>query len=123
MSEDWFDEPDQYAQLVAMDDYGGGSSADRHALLLETARVPVAVPSTYLWKKTIEDLHVNSIWQRLRKNLLLLLQLLVVLLLALACLRPGFRGQESIGGRSIFMIDKLEQYAIDRRRSFAFGSG
>ncbi|MEZ6150228.1 MAG: BatA and WFA domain-containing protein [Pirellulaceae bacterium] len=72
---------------------------------LKLRRVPVAVPSTYLWKKTIEDLHVNSIWQRLRKNLLLLLQLLVVLLLALACLRPGFRGQESIGGRSIFMID------------------
>ncbi|MEO8268523.1 MAG: BatA and WFA domain-containing protein [Aureliella sp.] len=72
---------------------------------LKLRRIPVAVPSTYLWKKTIEDLHVNSIWQRLRKNLLLFLQLLVVLLLALACLRPGFRGQESLGGRSIFMID------------------
>ncbi len=72
---------------------------------LKLRRLPVAVPSTYLWKKTIEDLHVNSIWQRLRKNLLLLLQLLVVLLLAVACLRPGFRGQQSLGSRSIFMID------------------
>ncbi len=72
---------------------------------LKLRRLPVQVPSTYLWKRTIEDLHVNSIWQRLRKNLLLLLQLLVILALILACLRPGFRGEETLGERSIFMID------------------
>ncbi len=72
---------------------------------LKLRRTPVAVPSTYLWQRTIEDLHVNSIWQRLRKNLLLLLQLLVIAALILACLRPGFRGDESLGNRAIFMID------------------
>ncbi len=72
---------------------------------LKLRRVPLEVPSTYLWQRTIEDLHVNSIWQRLRKNLLLLLQLLAVLALILACLRPGFRGEETLGARSIFMID------------------
>ncbi len=72
---------------------------------LKLRRMPVTVPSTYLWKRTIEDLHVNSIWQRLRKNLLLLLQLLIVLALILACLRPGFRGENKLGNRSIFMID------------------
>ncbi len=72
---------------------------------LKLRRVPLEVPSTYLWKKTIEDLHVNSIWQRLRKNLLLFLQLLVALLFILACLRLGYRGRETIGERSIFMID------------------
>lgn len=72
---------------------------------LKLRRVPVQVPSTYLWRKAIEDLHVNSIWQRLRKNLLLLLQLLAVLALILACLRPGFRGEETLGSRSIFLID------------------
>ena len=45
---------------------------------LKLKRRPVEVPSTYLWHKSIEDLHVNSIWQRLRRNLLLLLQLLVI---------------------------------------------
>ena len=44
---------------------------------LKLKRRPLEVPSTYLWHKSIEDLHVNSIWQRLRRNLLLLLQLLV----------------------------------------------
>lgn len=72
---------------------------------LKLRRMPVEVPSTYLWRKTIEDLHVNSIWQRLRKNLLLLLQLLAVLALILACLRPGYRGEETLGERSIFLID------------------
>lgn len=72
---------------------------------LKLRRLPVTVPSTYLWQRTIEDLHVNSIWQKLRKNLLLLLQLLVVLALILACLRPGFRGEEKLGNRAIFMID------------------
>ena len=42
---------------------------------LKLKRIPLEVPSTYLWRKSIEDLHVNSIWQRLRKNLLLYLQL------------------------------------------------
>ncbi|MFN3190869.1 MAG: vWA domain-containing protein [Aureliella sp.] len=72
---------------------------------LKLRRMPVEVPSTYLWRRTIEDLHVNSIWQKLRKNLLLLLQLLAVLALILACLRPGYRGEETLGARSIFMID------------------
>ena len=72
---------------------------------LKLRRQPIAVPSTYLWRKTVEDLHVNSIWQRLRNNLLLWLQLLAVLVLALACLSPGFRGESSLGERSIFLID------------------
>ena len=55
---------------------------------LKLRRTPLEVPSTYLWTKTIEDLHVNSIWQRLRNSLLLLLQILLVLLLILACLGP-----------------------------------
>lgn len=72
---------------------------------LKLKRHPVEVPSTYLWTRTIEDLHVNSIWQRLRQSLLLFLQLLVLLLAILACLRPGWRGTDLIGDRFIFMID------------------
>ncbi|MCC6510261.1 MAG: BatA and WFA domain-containing protein [Pirellulaceae bacterium] len=72
---------------------------------LKLRRQPVQVPSTYLWKRTVEDLHVNSIWQRLRKNLLLLLQLIAAGLLILACLRPGFSGTTTLGNRSVFLID------------------
>ncbi|MBC8354592.1 MAG: VWA domain-containing protein [Planctomycetes bacterium] len=72
---------------------------------LKLKRHPVEVPSTYLWTRTIEDLHVNSIWQRLRQSLLLFLQLLVLLLAIIACFRPGWRGTTLIGDRFIFMID------------------
>ena len=35
---------------------------------LKLKRRELAVPSTLLWRKTLEDVHVNSIWQRLRKK-------------------------------------------------------
>ena len=73
---------------------------------LKLRRQPLAVPSTYLWSRTIEDLHVNSLWQRLRQSLLLFLQLLLIVLLAFTLLRPGWKGTELIGHRFIFLIDK-----------------
>ena len=73
---------------------------------LKLRRTPVEVPSTYLWTKTVEDMHVNSIWQKLRKNLLLLLQLLAVICLILSCLRPGCDGEQLAGDRFIFLVDQ-----------------
>ena len=72
---------------------------------LKLRRQPVEVPSTYLWLKSIEDLHVNSLWQRLRQNLLLFLQLLVVALAMLAVLRPSWLGSRLVGDRFIFLVD------------------
>ena len=73
---------------------------------LKLRRVPLEVPSTYLWSRTVEDLHVNSLWQRLRNNLLLWLQLLAVALLALSCLSPGCDGTELTANRFIFVVDR-----------------
>ena len=73
---------------------------------LKLRRVPLEVPSTYLWSRTVEDLHVNSLWQRLRNNLLLWLQLLAVALLALSCLSPGCDGTELTASRYIFVVDR-----------------
>ena len=72
---------------------------------LKLKRYPLEVPSTYLWHRSIEDIHVNTIWQKLRRNLLLFLQLLLILLAILAVLRPGWKGDELTGHRFIFMID------------------
>ncbi len=72
---------------------------------LKLKRQPLEVPSTYLWKRSIEDMHVNSLWQRLRQNLLLFLQLLLVALAMLALLRPGWQSAKLDGDRFIFMVD------------------
>ena len=72
---------------------------------LKLRRQPLEVPSTYLWSKTIEDLRVNSLWQRLRQSILLFLQLLLVALAILALLRPGWQGTDLTGQRLVFVID------------------
>ena len=72
---------------------------------LKLRRKPVQVPSTFLWKRSIEDLHVNSLFQRLRKNLLLFLQVLAALLVMLALLGPQVKGSARVGQRYVIAID------------------
>ncbi len=72
---------------------------------LKLRRSPLLVPSTMLWKRSIEDLRANSLFQRLRRNLLLFLQLMAVLLLMLALLGLRSDGTNSIGQKYVLMID------------------
>ncbi|HEX4147823.1 MAG TPA: BatA and WFA domain-containing protein, partial [Pirellulales bacterium] len=72
---------------------------------LKLKRHPLEVPSTYLWRKSLEDLHVNSLWQRLRRSLLLWLQLLLIAALMLAAGRPSWTGSRLEGGRYVFLVD------------------
>lgn len=72
---------------------------------LKLKRKPIQVPSTFLWKKSIEDLHVNSLFQWLRNNILLILQLLVLLALIYAILAPRLHGAGGAGKHYILMID------------------
>ncbi len=72
---------------------------------LKLKRKPLQVPSTYLWQKSVEDLHVNSLLQRLRQNLLLFLQLFALLLAILALLGPNWEGSALQGKRFIFLLD------------------
>jgi hypothetical protein len=64
------------------------------------------IPSTLLWKKAIEDLHVNAPFQRLRSSLLLLLQLLILALAALALGKPGLKLEKTHKDTVILMIDQ-----------------
>ncbi|HZZ71358.1 MAG TPA: BatA and WFA domain-containing protein [Pirellulales bacterium] len=72
---------------------------------LKLRRQPLEVPSTYLWRKSIEDLHVNSFWQRMRRSALLFLQLAFVAILAVALWRPYWEGDRLIGSRFVFLVD------------------
>jgi hypothetical protein len=83
-----------------------GAAAAIFALyFLKTRRHPVLVPSTFLWRRTIEDHRVNALWQRLRRSVLLLLQLLAIALAAVALFRPSWQGSLLRGGRYVFVVD------------------
>lgn len=73
--------------------------------ILKLKRKEFLVPSTFLWHRCVEDLRVNSPFQRLRKNLLLVLQLLVLLLLTLAVARPVLKVRDPKGGVMILLVD------------------
>src|SRR5216684_4284267 len=72
---------------------------------LKLKRKPLSVPSTFLWRKSIEDLHVNALFQWLRQNLLLLLQLLFLLALIYAIMDVRVHGRTGGGKHYILMID------------------
>jgi hypothetical protein len=78
---------------------------------LKLRRKPVRVPSTLLWRRSMEDLHVNSLFQRLRRNLLLFLQLLAVGLVMLALAGPQSKGRGGQGQRYVLMIDNSASMA------------
>jgi hypothetical protein len=78
---------------------------------LKLRRSPAPVPTTLLWKKSIQDLQVNSPFQKLRRNLLLFVQLLLLLLLILAIARPVAEGAQAAGSRSILLIDRSASMA------------
>jgi hypothetical protein len=73
---------------------------------LKLRRREFPVPSTLLWRKSIQDLQVNSPFQKLRKNLLLFLQLLLLLLLTLALSRPVMNYSPGAGKLAVIMIDR-----------------
>src|ERR1700688_373827 len=78
---------------------------------LKLRRRPVRVPSTILWRRSLEDLHVNSLFQRLRRNLLLFLQLLAVALAMLALAGPRMKGSSGQGQRFVLLIDSSASMA------------
>ena len=64
------------------------------------------VPSTLLWRRAVQDLQVNAPFQRLRKSLLLFLQLLVLAAGAFALARPIVQTELSDASSVILLIDR-----------------
>src|SRR5438270_459000 len=79
---------------------------------LKLKRKPLQVPSTYLWRKSIDDLRVNSLFQWLRDNVLLLVQLLAVLLLIYAVMAFQVHGSTSSGKHYILLIDSSASMGV-----------
>ncbi len=73
---------------------------------LKLRRREVEVSTTLLWKKSIQDLQANAPFQKLRRNILLLLQLLVLFAGLLAIAQPEIAAAMSEKTRHIIMIDR-----------------
>jgi hypothetical protein len=73
---------------------------------LKLRRREQPVPSTLLWKRAVQDLQVNAPFQRLRRNLLLLLQLLILVAAILALARPIVQSRMADAERVVLLIDR-----------------
>jgi hypothetical protein len=73
---------------------------------LKLKRREMLVSSTLLWKRAVQDLQVNAPFQKLRRNLLLLLQLLALAAILLALAGPVLALRRGPGQRYVLLIDR-----------------
>ena len=73
--------------------------------LLKRKRVIKLVSSTLLWQKFLEDTQASAPFQKLRKNWLLYLQILLLLLAVLALTRPFFATQAKPAELRVIILD------------------
>ncbi|KPK35173.1 MAG: hypothetical protein AMJ65_17575 [Phycisphaerae bacterium SG8_4] len=73
---------------------------------LKLKRREQIVSSTLLWKRAVQDLQVNAPFQKLRRNILLLLQLLMLLAILLAIAGPILSLLAGSADRYVLLIDR-----------------
>jgi len=72
---------------------------------LKLRREERTISSTYLWRTLVRDTAANAPWQKLKPNLLLLLQLLFLIALIAALARPFVWSEAAAGSHLILVID------------------
>jgi len=73
--------------------------------LLKRKRVVKLIPSTLLWQKFLAENQANAPFQKLRRNWLLLLQLLLLLLVVFALARPYVAGDSRQSRLRVLVLD------------------
>ncbi len=74
--------------------------------ILKLRRTEIVIPSTLLWLKSLHDLTANAPFQKLRSNILLFLQLLILALAAFALARPFLESRNVSGSNIALVIDR-----------------
>ena len=72
--------------------------------LLKVRRREIRVPARFLWPTITTDVRANALFQKLRPNLLLFLQLLIAFLLLAALARPMIQAR-GLPGQSVIVVD------------------
>ena len=73
--------------------------------MLKLRRRSVEVSSTMLWQALLRDRQANAPWQKLKRNLLLLLQLLILAALVLGLARPAIPVASVTSGSVVLLLD------------------
>lgn len=73
--------------------------------LLRLRRKETVVSSIFLWRGFVADLEANAPWQRLRRSLLLLVQLLLVGVLVLLAARPAMERPAGLARDLVVVVD------------------
>jgi Ca-activated chloride channel homolog len=73
--------------------------------MLRLRRQQQPVGSTYLWQQLVRDVEANAPWQRLRRSLLLLLQLLLAVILAVLVARPFVERPAALAHDLVLVVD------------------
>jgi len=91
--------------------------------MLRLRRRDVLVSSTLLWQRLLRDREANTPWQRLRRNLLLLLQLLILALLSVALARPFVPAPTVVSGSVVLLLDASASMQARDVPPTRFGAG
>lgn len=73
--------------------------------ILKRKYEPIEVSSILLWQRFLHEQEANKPWQKLRRNLLLFLQLLVACLLILTLLRPALPAEGFLAEHTVVVLD------------------
>ncbi|GKX30126.1 hypothetical protein SH1V18_26060 [Vallitalea longa] len=63
------------------------------------------ISSTFLWDLALKDDEVSTPWQKLKKNILMILQIIVVILITLSLANPYFYKKHETNNAQIIVID------------------
>lgn len=85
--------------------------------MLKQKHRELKVPSLFLWEKAYASSLAQRPWQKLRKNILLLLELLAVILLALALAGPVIFGGGTVKGYVLVLDQSFSMQATDETPS------
>jgi hypothetical protein len=73
--------------------------------MLKLRRKQVQISSTFLWEQLLREQQANTPWQKLKRNLLLILQLVILAALIFALARPALQIPAVASGSAIVLLD------------------
>lgn len=94
--------------------------------LLKRKYIDTVVPSSLLWNRVLKETEATRPWQRLRRNLLLILQLIAAACLVFAAMQPYVLADSQAKGHIVVVLDRsasMASLASDPYPGAAAGTG